>query len=195
MALTKVSRGLLSTSIVDNGNATAITIDSSENVGIGTSSPSTALDVVGTATMDGLTVENTASAVARLETTDTSVIADQEIGALEYSQADASGAGAGVKASIRAKSGNSTGAQTYIAVHASSSSVNDLEVLRVDHTGIDVTGSVTADSLTIDTATSDWQFSVSGDDLIISYGGVSKAKLTTTGDLVVTGNVTAFGTI
>ena len=35
MALTQVSRGLLSTSIVDNGNATAITIDSSENVGIG----------------------------------------------------------------------------------------------------------------------------------------------------------------
>ncbi len=35
MALTKVSRGLLSTSIEDNGNATAITIDSSENVGIG----------------------------------------------------------------------------------------------------------------------------------------------------------------
>ena len=32
MALTKVGRGLLNTSIVDNGNATAITIDSSENV-------------------------------------------------------------------------------------------------------------------------------------------------------------------
>jgi len=40
MALTKVSRGLLSTSIVDNGNATAITIDSSENVGIGVTDPS-----------------------------------------------------------------------------------------------------------------------------------------------------------
>lgn len=39
MALTQVSRGLLSTSIVDNGNATAITIDSSENVGIGTTNP------------------------------------------------------------------------------------------------------------------------------------------------------------
>ena len=36
MALTKVSRGLLNTSIVDNGNATAITIDSSENVLVGT---------------------------------------------------------------------------------------------------------------------------------------------------------------
>ena len=40
MALTKVSRGLLSTGIVDNSTTTAITIDSSENVGIGTSSPS-----------------------------------------------------------------------------------------------------------------------------------------------------------
>ena len=39
MALTKVSRGLLSTGIVDNSTTTAITIDSSENVGIGTSSP------------------------------------------------------------------------------------------------------------------------------------------------------------
>jgi len=48
---------------------------------------------------------------------------------------------------------------------------------------------------TIEGGTSDWQFSVSGDDLIISYGGVSKAKLTTTGDLVVTGNLTAYGTI
>jgi len=44
MALTKVSRGLLSTSIVDNGNATAITIDSSENVGIGTTSPTYKLE-------------------------------------------------------------------------------------------------------------------------------------------------------
>jgi len=38
MALTQVSRGLLSTSIVDNGNATAITIDSSENVLVGKTS-------------------------------------------------------------------------------------------------------------------------------------------------------------
>ena len=48
MALTKVSRGLLTTSIVDNGNATAITIDSNENVGIGRS-PRVMLDVAGEA--------------------------------------------------------------------------------------------------------------------------------------------------
>lgn len=52
MALTKVSRGLLTTSIVDNGNATAITIDSSENVGIGTSSPSAPLNISATYASD-----------------------------------------------------------------------------------------------------------------------------------------------
>jgi hypothetical protein len=61
MALTKVSRGLLSTSIVDNGNATAITIDSSENVGVGTSSPSNYYSttlVVDAPDEDGITVVN-----------------------------------------------------------------------------------------------------------------------------------------
>jgi len=50
MAITKVTRTLLSTGIVDNSNATAITIDSSENVGIGTTSPVTALEVKGDGT-------------------------------------------------------------------------------------------------------------------------------------------------
>ena len=45
MALTKVSRGLLSTGIVDNSDATAITIDSSEKIGItGQTSPTFNLD-------------------------------------------------------------------------------------------------------------------------------------------------------
>ena len=47
MANTKVPVELSSTpGIVDNSNATAITIDSSENVGIGITSPTTALEVV-----------------------------------------------------------------------------------------------------------------------------------------------------
>lgn len=40
MALTKITRGLLNTGVSDSSDATAITIDSSENVGIGTASPS-----------------------------------------------------------------------------------------------------------------------------------------------------------
>ena len=39
MAITKVSRNLLNTGVSDSSDATAITIDSSENVGIGTTSP------------------------------------------------------------------------------------------------------------------------------------------------------------
>ena len=48
MSVTTVPIELSSTpGIVDNSNATAITIDSSENVGIGTSSPDTLLELVG----------------------------------------------------------------------------------------------------------------------------------------------------
>ena len=49
MALTKIPSELSSTTgIVDNSNATAITIDSNENVGIGTSSPDTLVQATNT---------------------------------------------------------------------------------------------------------------------------------------------------
>ena len=53
MAITKVTRNLLSTGIDDQSNATAITINSSENVGIGTTSPSRKLDVNGSGIVRG----------------------------------------------------------------------------------------------------------------------------------------------
>ena len=53
MALTKISRSLLDTGISDSSDATAITIDSSENVGIGTTSPDGKLDVRGTIFVNG----------------------------------------------------------------------------------------------------------------------------------------------
>jgi hypothetical protein len=45
MALTKISRSLLDTGVSDSSDATAITINSSENVGIGTSSPQNNLHI------------------------------------------------------------------------------------------------------------------------------------------------------
>lgn len=56
MALTKVSRGLLSTGIVDNSNATAITLNADESATF-----AGAISVTGTATMGGLTSTTNAS--------------------------------------------------------------------------------------------------------------------------------------
>jgi hypothetical protein len=78
MALTKVSRELLNTSIVDNGNATAITIDSSENVGIGTSSPSAILDVKGAAARIRISDTDTAGTTG-IEFVDSGGTKDAEI--------------------------------------------------------------------------------------------------------------------
>jgi len=41
----------------------------------------------------------------------------------------------------------------------------------------------------------DWEMEHSGNDLIFSYGGTNKMKLSSSGDLTVVGNVTAYGTI
>jgi|SRR5210317_12307 len=67
MANTKIPVELSSTpGIVDNSNATAITIDSSENVGIGTTSPARQLHVN----------SGTSNVVARFESTDSRAVAE-----------------------------------------------------------------------------------------------------------------------
>ena len=65
MAITKVTRELLSTGIDDNSNATAITIDSSERVGINEASPDLTLHVNSGAT----------NTVAKFESTDSIAVA------------------------------------------------------------------------------------------------------------------------
>ena len=55
MALQKVNRNLLNTGVSDSSDATAITIDSSERVGINQTSPAAKLDIKGdTTTYDGM---------------------------------------------------------------------------------------------------------------------------------------------
>ena len=60
---------------------------------------------------------------------------------------------------------------------------------------VDVDAALTANSFALDNGASDWTFEVSGNNLIIKYAGVSKMKLDTSGNLTVTGNVTAYGTV
>ena len=60
---------------------------------------------------------------------------------------------------------------------------------------VTVGGNVSVPSLTLEDGASDWSFEVVSNNLVIKYGGTGKAKLDTSGNLTVIGNVTAFGTI
>ena len=84
-----------------SAGVTALTIDSSNNVGIGQTSPDTLLHLAG---------EDTA--VIRLENSDTSLGANQIIGGVEFEKTDGSGAGAGVVGGMRLKSDGSVGEDT-----------------------------------------------------------------------------------
>jgi|TARA_Y100000114_G_scaffold151441_1_gene168177 hypothetical protein len=57
------------------------------------------------------------------------------------------------------------------------------------------TGTVQGGQFTLDNSSDDWTFTVSSNKLIISYSGTAKMELDTSGNLKVTGNVTAYGTI
>jgi len=85
------------------------------------------------------------------------------------------------------------GGQTYARFNTSGScqlNYNGVDRLTTTTSGVDVNGAVNLTS-----GASDWAFSVVGNDLVISYGGSNKAKLDTSGNLTVVGNVTAYGTI
>jgi hypothetical protein len=60
---------------------------------------------------------------------------------------------------------------------------------------VDVNAAFTANSIAIDNGSNDWTFEVASNKLIIKYSGTSKMELDTSGNLTVTGNITAYGTI
>jgi hypothetical protein len=63
-------------------------------------------------------------------------------------------------------------------------------------TGADAVGSTpTFTSVSLEDGTDDWAFTVESNNLIIKKGSTKVAKLDTSGNLTVIGNVTAFGTI
>ena len=72
---------------------------------------------------------------------------------------------------------------------------NNNAKIETTSSGVDVTGTVQGDSFTLDNSSNDWTFTVSSNNLIISYAGTAKAKLDTSGNLTVVGNVTAYGSI
>jgi hypothetical protein len=129
MALTEIPSELSSTpSIVDNGNATAITIDSSENVGVGVGATTVnrKLEVAG---------NNNGGAKAnyiRITDTDTTATANNQAGGIEFFTNDVT---AGIAASIEVLyAGTGGGGEITFNTNASSSGTLT-EALRIDESG------------------------------------------------------------
>jgi|11BtaG_2_1085332.scaffolds.fasta_scaffold00327_1 hypothetical protein len=114
---------------IRKGTTNVATFDTSGKVGIGTSSPSVLIE--------GKT-STANSAYLRLGTSNagSSHTIGHDIAGLEFYSGDGSGAGSGVKGSIRYKYGSSSGATTYMSFHtAGVSSGNDTERMRIDSSG------------------------------------------------------------
>jgi hypothetical protein len=103
----------------------AMRIDTSGNVGIGTSSPDTMLHL--SDTLGG--------AVLRLERNDTAIVATDQYGAIEFEGQDANAGANGVRASIRAIAEASVG-QTSLTFSTAGSGASEAERMRIGSTGI-----------------------------------------------------------
>jgi len=117
-----------SSNIIFRNDATeAMRIDSSGNVGIGTSSPDANLEI-----------SDTIDATIRLTSTDNKAVFTPNVdtyGTIEFYSNDVSGAGVGIKSAIRSYVGNVAGGQSELAFTTSDGSSNDNEAMRIDSSG------------------------------------------------------------
>ena len=149
LANSGIVTGFQSTGIDDNATSTAITIDSSENVGIGTASPATKLDVSTGTNADGINIslfsntQNTFS-VLRLGHslnntigTQTALTVSDGLGKIAFSGSDGTSFYDG--ATIEARSSQSfSGTQggTYLQFYTTESGTKTLsERMRIDSSG------------------------------------------------------------
>ena len=116
-------RGDANNLVFITNTAERMRIDSSGNVGIGTSSPDTLLNIA-----------SSSAPTIRIENTDTSLTANQTIGDIDFYQNDPSGGGVGVVGKIRSINSSSFQGEAGLAFHTGTTS-GLAERMRINSSG------------------------------------------------------------
>lgn len=164
---------------VSTGGVERMRINSTGDVGVGTVSP-----ISFGANYQTVQVNGTNGGIFRASNTAATVVGDFYADTLFV----------GIRTATSVPLTFQTNGVEHVRIHASGGvSVGNL--VDPGDNNLSVTGTTATNGITMTGGTQNWTVTASGTNLTFAYNGVNRMRLTSTGDLTVTGNVTAFGTI
>lgn len=119
-------------------------------------------------------------------------LVSQNAAAASQSASAGSASAASTSASNAASSASAAAASAVLAADTVAPYSGYLTTLNGKAENVDAS---IATSINLTGAASAWTFSLLGNDLVIKYGGATKLKVDTDGNLTVVGDITAFGTL